>query len=539
MMKQNSQTHHVEVKKSDIFEEDKKNQIEGKNSFLRFSIGREISEFKCFSDILPIYCKNCGAVFSKNDLERKVSMPNGVILTCQFCEKGNTIEISANDLRIPNEPSVFYLLDNEGKYIQTTNLKNAEEVYNKQILKSKITIILCIDISGSMVEKLSNPTGIDSKYFKIKENPTRLECIKYAIDCYIKKLLQEKPNTKVGFVFFNDMIHILGDGSCLPMKTIDGSLLGNFNGLFGMAESDALIYIKNTITNSQGKLLKCLETLSCGGATALGPAFLYSLGLATTGAKGSEIILCTDGLSTKGFGKTETNDPIEVSTSKGMYSKMGQLAKKSSVKVSVISIVDEECNLDILSPIVDATGGSIIKVNPLKLNESLKFIVEDPLVAIDVKYDSQVNHCFEFTEINFGKFSKDKSSVTVELDNVTKITTFFNEIKLKEEEKLVHLNSQIYMNFCLTQNYPVQYKINFTNLAGQKCLLIITESHGVTSNEGKGSNTVHLASMKKRILKQQEFLLKKGHFKEEKKNSKITLTSSIMNSGGQELHSVP
>ena len=95
------------------------------------------------------------------------------------------------------------------------------------------------------------------------------------------------------------------------------------------------------------------------------------------------------------------------------------------------------------------------------------------------------------------------------------------------------------MNFCLTQNYPVQYKINFTNLACQKCLLIITESHGLTSNEGKGSNTVHLASMKKRILKQQEFLLKKGHFKEEKKNSKITLTSSIMNSGGQELHSVP
>jgi hypothetical protein len=50
------------------------------------------------------------------------------------------------------------------------------------------------------------------------------------------------------------------------------------------------------------KLLAIEET----GPTALGPALIASLGLASKGKAGSKVIVCTDGLSNVGIGSFDT-----------------------------------------------------------------------------------------------------------------------------------------------------------------------------------------------------------------------------------------
>lgn len=55
-----------------------------------------------------------------------------------------------------------------------------------------------------------------------------------------------------------------------------------------------------------------------GGATALGPALLCSIALASQGNPGSKVIICTDGLANIGLGNLE--DPTSLKEAEGFYS---------------------------------------------------------------------------------------------------------------------------------------------------------------------------------------------------------------------------
>jgi Mg-chelatase subunit ChlD len=58
-----------------------------------------------------------------------------------------------------------------------------------------------------------------------------------------------------------------------------------------------------TIKETQSTLSKKLMALEENGPTALGPALLTSISLATQGSPGSTVILCTDGLANIGLGR--------------------------------------------------------------------------------------------------------------------------------------------------------------------------------------------------------------------------------------------
>ena len=65
-----------------------------------------------------------------------------------------------------------------------------------------------------------------------------------------------------------------------------------------------------------------LYSLEEGGATALGPALYYSILIASK-KKGSQVILCTDGLANKGIGSLEDDDEAKKTE---FYNEIGNLA---------------------------------------------------------------------------------------------------------------------------------------------------------------------------------------------------------------------
>lgn len=82
--------------------------------------------------------------------------------------------------------------------------------------------------------------------------------------------------------------------------------------------------------------------LGYGAATAMGPACLTSVAIASKHQPGSSIVVCTDGLATIGlgkFGKKYNSD------SEQFYNKIGAMAKEHGVTVSLISIKGAECNI--------------------------------------------------------------------------------------------------------------------------------------------------------------------------------------------------
>ena len=112
------------------------------------------------------------------------------------------------------------------------------------------------------------------------------------------------------------------------------------------------------------------------GPTALGPALLTSIALAAQGAPGSTVIVCTDGLANIGLGAFD--DIYTEEESKGVddyYKKLGNYAKEHGVQVNIVSIIGEECNIDTLSKISEATGGDVQRVDPKDLIENFSNIL--------------------------------------------------------------------------------------------------------------------------------------------------------------------
>lgn len=121
------------------------------------------------------------------------------------------------------------------------------------------------------------------------------------------------------------------------------------------------------------------------GPTALGPGILTAIGMASEGAKGSQVIICTDGLANVGLGAfDEAHTELELAKVEEFYERVAVIAKEKGVSVTIISIEGDECNLDALSKLAEMTGGDVERVDPVNLKEDFANILAVPIIASNV-----------------------------------------------------------------------------------------------------------------------------------------------------------
>lgn len=76
-------------------------------------------------------------------------------------------------------------------------------------------------------------------------------------------------------------------------------------------------FVENA-TDSYSRLTKAVREAICHGSTALGPALVTSIEIASKGAVGSRVIICTDG---------EANVGIGAGTDSAFYDRVALFAK--------------------------------------------------------------------------------------------------------------------------------------------------------------------------------------------------------------------
>eukprot|EP00486_Rosalina_sp_Unknown_P000113 CAMPEP_0201564840 /NCGR_PEP_ID=MMETSP0190_2-20130828/3443_1 /ASSEMBLY_ACC=CAM_ASM_000263 /TAXON_ID=37353 /ORGANISM="Rosalina sp." /LENGTH=931 /DNA_ID=CAMNT_0047981539 /DNA_START=123 /DNA_END=2918 /DNA_ORIENTATION=- len=364
------------------------------------------------------HCKSCKAVLSKHDKllktfdDIKLDDEDDSIWICKFCNHINIISI--DDEEIPKQETVDYIL---------APPSNMDE--HKETDKSESQIIFCVDVSGSMCVT----QAIDSKHshFKLRGNRldqdkdnlsafidhnarslnqqseiqyvSRLQCVQSSIDQQIENIHKENPNYKIGLVSFNNEVTVIGDGMGTH-EIITGDKLNNLEKLKEIGETKCKI--NNTIEKAKDKLSQALWKLEENGQTALGPALVVSIAMASS-APGSQVILCTDGLANIGVGsldqpqeankKKKIDDQIESEDDDDeeeeeeedpvlkWYQALGDYAMSKGVVVNIISITDDGCKLENLGKIVEITNGNLKRINPLNLAEKFSGIIENQSVA--------------------------------------------------------------------------------------------------------------------------------------------------------------
>jgi len=175
-------------------------------------------------------------------------------------------------------------------------------------------VILVCDTSGSMSLNIGKPRGDQYK--------TRLQCIKNALAGTIQYLFQNNPNTAVGIVCFGDKLDILGD--CTSNNhLIKGKILADWDSIKDIAQQAPVL---KPISKTKKNILKAIGSVEEQGCTSLGPALLYAV-FAAGKIRGSQVILCTDGMANNGLGDLDTGG-LE---GREFYTKISNLAKDLGV----------------------------------------------------------------------------------------------------------------------------------------------------------------------------------------------------------------
>ena len=121
------------------------------------------------------------------------------------------------------------------------------------------------------------------------------------------------------------------------------------------------------ICDTKDSLLAKVGELQVKGRTALGPAVLTSVAMASKGAPGSQVIICTDGMANVGIGAFgRFGDDSAGATA--FYDQVGALAEEMGVMINLVTIAGTDANIEGLSRLVELSGGQIEQVNPNELS---------------------------------------------------------------------------------------------------------------------------------------------------------------------------
>ena len=175
---------------------------------------------------------------------------------------------------------------------------------------------------------------------KNKTFVSRKQCILSAIESQLKEIKKSDPNKRVGFVTFNNEVTIIGDN-----KTATVNLVGDkLNNRQAIVDALGGFKLAEPLASSYDTLITQLSKQEAKGQTALGPALVSAIEVASKGSPGSTVILCTDGLANIGIGLL---DPL-TEENKNLYEQLAQLSKDRNISVNIMTIKGETSKMSII-----------------------------------------------------------------------------------------------------------------------------------------------------------------------------------------------
>lgn len=492
----------------------------------------------------PTFCLNCKSVFSKYskllkpsedhvDVEDKKAEVDEAgnklsplkkqfqedvydegeeLWKCEYCYYKNAVNIEKEE--IPTEDAVNYVLE-------------VDEA-QKDKSKSDVSVIFCLDVSGSMcvttpvkgklkikgdrlreIQDLMKFSDGSDQFYNENRNSTyvsRLQCVQAAIEAQLMDMSEKAPHKKVGLVTFSSDVNVYGDCVQVP-QVISGDKLSDFEFLKKNGIDVTDTHLKKPIGEIDEKLVSKLYELQESGPTALGPALLTAVAMATQGSAGSSVVLCTDGLSNVGLGAIEG---VKQEVAAEFYTKLADFAYENGVTVNIISIAGEECDLETLRTIPEKTGGNIQRVEAEKLTENFANILSAPIIATGVKMKVIIHKGLEFRNEEEENLNKEKNVLTKEFGNVTAESEMTFEYKVKVIEELEKATD---FDIKTIPELPFQTQIEFTKLDGMKCIRVITKVQQVTNDRKEVEAEADVEVLGVNCVQQAAKLARRGSFR--------------------------
>ena len=471
----------------------------------------------------PYICKGCEAFLNQYSVLSPVENSDKFNWECEFCSFTNEIAIETEE--IPKTECIDYFL--QGKSMTDKNFVNSSYTDDQKV-------IFTFDTSGSMCvsepvtgkHKFKGNTQFENNVKELKKfgdnsdqhfgnnskNVTyisRLQCLQAAIENNLENMKTLTPNVKVGLVQFNNEVIAIGDGTKPPEK-VNGNNLNDLEVIKKTAEKCSDMITKS-IQDSSDILLKHLYSIEEGGQTALGPAILFSINLIQGSAKGSKIIICTDGLANIGLGCLDNiTNPEDHQKIKEFYYDLGQVAKEKGIIVSLITFEGEESQISILSSLMEQTGGSVARVKPTQILEEFSNLLTTEVIATDVKLRIKLHKIMSFRNEKQSDLTLNESTLKRNIGNATNETEVYIEYHFKSSEEISKFKE---IDLEKLKSVPFQSIIEYTTKKGEKCIRVMTKKLEISSDKQEIEKQANYNIMSVNAIQKSSQLAKEGDYR--------------------------
>ena len=351
----------------------------------------------------PIRCEECEGVLNMYSVTRPLDEDDEteVAWDCEFCGATNEVFVEAEEA--PSARVTEYMIEPPVGSSSSGGEKNSE---------TAARTIFVLDVSGSMCVATELPTRslpkavapiliaseerkrqamlaelgdlmegmVSSSSSTGMLYVSRLAALQAAVEAQLGEMGGSEPGSRAGLITFASDVVVYGDGQSLEAPvTLAGHLLNSKDELISRGQG-LRSSIAHPLVSSSEPLLETIRGLEESGGTALGPALAVAIGMCTS-CPGSRIVLCTDGKANVGVGSLDGAGGEGDDSPDGFYRSLASVAAKEGVSVSVISIADDDCELESLGVVTEATSGQIDALDPLALGENLATVFGSTAVA--------------------------------------------------------------------------------------------------------------------------------------------------------------
>ncbi|KAM6898012.1 circularly permutated Ras protein 1-like [Lycodopsis pacificus] len=359
-------------------------------------------------------------------------------------------------------------------------------------------LLFCIDVSGSMSITSEVSEG------ELVVLKTRLQFVLEAVLHCVQRLSEQQPDIRVGLITFNSQVTMHGNEN-FTSHSLSGAELTDCNFLKMTA---AGFPTPPPLSQNKDYLRKQVMGLCHGGTTALGPAALLTIAIASR-QPGSTVIICTDGKANTDLGNLEVEDARTLLSSTIFYKDLGDYAANQGVTVSVLSIEGTDSRLDELGRLADHTGGKVVIASPKRLHAEFEEIIENRMIATQCTVTLLLPRSLRMRgEKEAGhKGTREVGNV----DPHTEITFQFGASEQNTDVSAPASGSRVL----------IQLQIRYRQRKGQTMLRVITTGRDVTDDSSAALSSLSLAIVQLNSSQASAALAVRGRFLDARREGEL------------------
>ena len=192
------------------------------------------------------------------------------------------------------------------------------------------------------------------------------------------------------------------------------------------------------------------------------------------------------------------------------YQESGELDGRNGVRISLVSLAEEDCRLDLLAPCATKKGGKLGKINPQNLSNDFAEFLQEKVMAYDSTIAIKLHRAMKFVVTDPSEILVNPSVLVKKLGNVVPTLAFTFEYMIKPEEEL----KKEMIDISKLKKLPFQALLSYVGPDKVRYCEVISRTQEVTNNAYEAAKDINVDILSVHSMRKTGNLALQGRIRE-------------------------